>query len=302
MNGMKFAFVGVAVALCGFVCLAANAQVPEGGPPRTVKSVLAEAPNQPNSDVAAVEYCECVRKGDGAANKRIEQVLAGQLHSTGLDYVEQPLSDVITALQDEYNIPILLDKAALEEAGLAIDSPVTISLHNISLRSALKLMLRTLQLTWVIENEVLLITTQGEAKKHVETCAYNVHGLVDDADPQSMKALIEAIEDCVAPDSWTANGGDNADIMPLRPGILVVSQTPAIHEEVSGLLTKIRKMREQVPAAKGKLRIPEPARTRSTPAPVTPSPAAPAPAEPAKKAASQSGPDPGPAAEDPFGG
>jgi hypothetical protein len=63
-----------------------------------------------------------------------------------------------------------------------------------------------------------------------------------------MDALISAIRSCVAPDSWTGSAGKHADIRPLKPGLLVVSQTPAIHEEVNGLLAKIRKVREQVPA------------------------------------------------------
>jgi hypothetical protein len=300
MNGMKFAFFGVAVALFGLVNLAAYAQAPAGGESNGAPAA------QSKPDAAATEFCECVSRGDAIATKKIELVLAGPLHSTGFDWTDQPLTDVLTTIQDEYEIPIQLDKPALEEAGLATDSPVNTSLHNLSLRSALKLLLRPLNLTWVVENEVLLITTDEEAKKHVSTCVYNVHGLVDDSDPQSMKALIEAIEDCVAPDTWTANGGKHADIMPLRPGLLVVSQTPAIQEEVNGLLARIRKLREQVPVTQGKMRAPEPARNHpapsaSTPAPAPSAPPAPTPAEPPKKSASQPSPDPGPAAEDPFG-
>jgi hypothetical protein len=143
-----------------------------------------------------------------------------------------------------------LDRPALDEAGIGADSPVTVSLHNISLRSALKLTLRSLQLTWIIQDEVLLITTRAEADKHFDTCVYNVQGLVDDSDPKSVKALIDVIYGCVQTDTWGVNGGGEAEVRPLPSGLLVVSHTPAVQEEVSTLLNKVRKMREQAPLSK----------------------------------------------------
>jgi hypothetical protein len=184
------------------------------------------------------------------ANKRIELALAGPLHSAGLDYKDQPIQDVITQLGEEYGIPIQLNKTMLEEAGIGVDSKVSVTLHNISLRSALKLMLRTLQLTWVIQDEVLMITTKEDAEKDLDTCVYNVQGLVDDADPKSFDALIDVIVSCVRTDSWAENGGGQAEIRPLPSGLLVVSQTQTNQEEVSNLLNKIRKMREKAPLAK----------------------------------------------------
>jgi hypothetical protein len=156
----------------------------------------------------------------------------------------------VTHISDEYGIIIRLDGPALDEAGIGSDSPVTITLHNISLRSALKLLLRNLDLTWIIENEVLMITTNEAANKHLDTCVYNIQGLVDDSDPKSVNALVEAIYACVATDTWAANRGGEAEIRPLPSGLLVVSQTPAVQEEVSAFLNKIRKMREQVPLTK----------------------------------------------------
>jgi hypothetical protein len=156
----------------------------------------------------------------------------------------------VTQLSDEYRIPVQLDKTALDEAGIGTDSKVNVSLHNISLRSALKLMLRTQQLTWVIQDEVLMITTKENAEKVMDTCVYNVQGLVDDSDPKSVKALIDVIYGCVQTDTWAENGGGQAEIRPLPSGLLVISQTPAVQEEVSALLNKIRKMREKAPATK----------------------------------------------------
>ena len=77
-----------------------------------------------------------------------------------------------------------------------------------------------------------MITTKEDAEKDLDTCVYNVQGLVDDSDPKSVEALIDAIYACVATDTWAENGGGQAEVRPLPSGLLVVSQTPAIQEEV----------------------------------------------------------------------
>ena len=83
---------------------------------------------------------------------------------TQIEFVETPLRDVIDYLKDLHHIEIQLDSAALKEAGVDENTPITKNLKGISLRSALKLMLDELQLKYVIHNEVLLITTPEKAE------------------------------------------------------------------------------------------------------------------------------------------
>jgi hypothetical protein len=260
MNGFKSLFVCTLILLLGNDIVLAQAKSPEvGASPKSApktdqapaeKLADADASTHDKLEVSASEFCQCINRDNSVSTKRIEQALAGPLHSTGLDYTDQPLQDVVTQLSDEYGIIIQLDKTALEEAGIGTDSKVSVSLRNISLRSALRLTLRTLQLTWIVQDEVLMITTKEAAEKDLDTCVYNVHGLVDDSDPKSVKALIDVICGCVQTDSWAVNGGGTAEVRPLPSGLLVVSHTPAAQEEVSALLNKIRKMREKVPLTK----------------------------------------------------
>jgi hypothetical protein len=257
---MKSMFVCMPLALFGGMCLLALAQSPEGAPSSQPtskadlkpagKASVAESSNPDKAELSSAKLCQCIGRDSSAAAARIEQILAAPLHKTGLNYGNQPLQDVATELSDEYGLPIQINKAALEEAGIGSDAPVTINLHNISLRSALRLMLRTVQLTWMIQDEVLMITTKEDTEKALDTCVYNVQGLVDDSDPKSVKALLDVITGCVATDTWAVNEGGQAEIRPLPSGLLVVSQTPAVHEEVSSLLNRIRKMREAVPLTK----------------------------------------------------
>ncbi len=89
-----------------------------------------------------------------------EKIAEALKQPTQIEFVETPLKDVIDYLKDLHHIEIQLDSAALKEEGIDENTPVTKNLKGISLRSALKLMLDEMHLTYVIHNDVLLITSQ----------------------------------------------------------------------------------------------------------------------------------------------
>jgi tetratricopeptide (TPR) repeat protein len=97
---------------------------------------------------------------------------------TEMDFVETPLKDVVEALKIRHNIEIQLDAKALTDAGVNADTPITRTLKGISLKSALRLMLQEHELNFIIDHEVLLITTDAKAKEHVVTKVYPVADLV----------------------------------------------------------------------------------------------------------------------------
>jgi hypothetical protein len=143
------------------------------------KSLLPQAMRSSSAnDKKAPETCQCVSESESAAVERIEQALRAPLHSNGLNFVETPLGDVVQSLSGEYGIPIQLDKSALNEVGVGPDQQVSMNIHNISLRSAMRLMLHGLQLTYLIRDEVLIITTPDAAEKDLTVCAYNVSGML----------------------------------------------------------------------------------------------------------------------------
>ncbi len=111
----------------------------------------------------------------GPAERRILDALNSP---TQLEFIETPLQDVVDYLKDLHSIEIQIDTKALEDVGLATDMPITRNLRGITLRSALRLTLRELALTYVIEDEVLLITTPEEAENRLTTKVYPVADLV----------------------------------------------------------------------------------------------------------------------------
>lgn len=113
---------------------------------------------------------------DNPAEKRIEEALRSP---TEVEFPGVPLSEVINYLEDLHGIEIELDEKALQDAMVDADRElVTKSLKGISLRSALRLILRDLNLTYMIKDEVLLITTPEKTEQYLTTKVYPVADLV----------------------------------------------------------------------------------------------------------------------------
>ncbi|MCC7421770.1 MAG: hypothetical protein IT428_15935, partial [Planctomycetaceae bacterium] len=114
---------------------------------------------------------------DRPAEERIRSALD---QTTEFEFVETPLKDAMSFLSDLHNITIILDDAALEGENIDKDVAVNRIMSGISLRSALKIILEPLALTYIIEDEVMKITTITEAEdpKHNTTRVYPVGDLV----------------------------------------------------------------------------------------------------------------------------
>ncbi len=95
-----------------------------------------------------------------------------------LEFIDTELGLAIQSLSDRYQIPIIPDTTRMEEFGVGLDQQVNLVISGISLRSALKLMLEQHDLTYIIEDEVMKITTSEYANQLLQTRVYPVADLV----------------------------------------------------------------------------------------------------------------------------
>lgn len=109
------------------------------------------------------------------AEKRITAALDDQ---TTVNFADLPLIDAVQFLSRTHEIPIILDTLSIEEAGLLVDEPINLILAGVTLRSVLKIMLGDLELTYIIEDEVMKITTVEVANERLSTRVYPVGDLV----------------------------------------------------------------------------------------------------------------------------
>jgi general secretion pathway protein D len=91
----------------------------------------------------------------------------------------RPLSEVLEQLGKLAAVNVHLDAKGLDEEGVSSDTQVTIDLtQDITLKSALHLILEPLHLSYVIKDEVLKITSEQLRDGEVYTHTYNVADLV----------------------------------------------------------------------------------------------------------------------------
>jgi hypothetical protein len=99
------------------------------------------------------------------ADPREASIHAALDQNTDVKFTEKPFYGVMDYLSQRHEIEIELDLRALDDASIPIDVPVTRSIKGVTLRSALNLLLDDLDLTYVVQNGVLMVTTKAEAQK-----------------------------------------------------------------------------------------------------------------------------------------
>lgn len=232
----------------GAISRGAPAAPPAVTPPGAAKVERSEsAPARRAGDVLDASANAGLRKQCVAEVK-----IARELESkTECDFTETPLADVIEYFENRHKIHIELDLKALQDEAIDSSVPVTRSLKDINLKSALRLILREHNLAYVIRNEVLLVTTKTEEEAFTETRVYPVQDLLSrwPNGRVTVGDLIQTITASVHPTNWEAGG----QIMPLS-GTLVIDQTQAMHEEIADLLASLRHAKKQQLAEKAAAR------------------------------------------------
>lgn len=180
-------------------------------------------------------------------------------------------------------IPTHLDERALDEIGIALDTPITFRQHAIRLRDGLGLALNSLDLTWTARNGRLVISSREREEERLLTKVYDVRNLVDlvpvpnwAGGPSGVyrydfDSLIETIHSTIDPDSWDDYGGPGS-IRPFytrRMRVVVVAQTYEIHRKIQTLLNELAKYGGSKPLpgpSAYELRKPQPASSFKPPA------------------------------------
>ena len=95
-----------------------------------------------------------------------------------VDFQSKPLGEVINELRALSGLNMVVDSPALEEKGISLSKPITVPLTGVSLKSALNIILQQANLTYVIKDEALQITTEKHARGKQMRKTYGVADLV----------------------------------------------------------------------------------------------------------------------------
>lgn len=156
---------------------------------------------------------------------------------TSFQFTATPLHDALEAISRQHGINIFLSICDLNDVGMTADQPVTGTAQRARLDESLHGLLKPLNLTWLVQDDVVVVTTEEEAEQDLQQVSYPVRDLVPRG---NVDELIHAITSTVAPTTWAEVGGPGSiQAVPAR-GSLEVQQTQQIHQELTRLLTLLR--------------------------------------------------------------
>jgi hypothetical protein len=177
------------------------------------------------------------------AQERIDLALD---RAIDLDFVETPLAEVAEFIAEQANAQVVISRDAIEEAGLSDELPVTKRLTQVKLRHALEWILDDLDLTFVVRDEAIEITTPDEAQKSYMPKAYPVReiaALPEDPEVLDHDSLIEAVTTAVAPNTWEDVGGAGA--IGALGEMLIVTQSEAAQRKIAALLAAMGELKKK---------------------------------------------------------
>jgi len=193
--------------------------------------------------------------GVSEAELQIKKALSDKAIS--LNVAETPLCDVLSLIETISGYSMYLDKPALEEEGVTPDTPLSFKITNVPVESALNLLLEQLNLTWVVKNDVMVITSRFQAGNELYHRCYPVGDLVIvDEEEGGHEELIQIIESTVTPNSWSCVGGAGTIEFFANSRCLIVNQTRTEHDHVVELLEMLRESADRLPGLAHALGLP----------------------------------------------
>ena len=164
---------------------------------------------------------------------KMEQAIRDRLNQRlDVSFTAQPLSAVMNFFSQELKIPILIDDKALEEENVTQDEPITFKLDNARAINAIELILRPLQLTYEVDNEVMMITS-----KQLEANITRYYDLSTILPDNSLSGeIVELIQEMLS-DSWAIVGGVSK--LRMFGSVLVVNAPEETHLAIAELIRGI---------------------------------------------------------------
>jgi general secretion pathway protein D len=153
-----------------------------------------------------------INQMQGALGESVEDIrLRNLLRSVrvNLQFNNMPLSEVVNYLSQQAGVNILLDDRALAEQGVTRDSQVSVNLPTpVSLESGLSLILQSLNLTYMVKNEAVQVTSKERRDRNTVKRTYYVADLVipiPNFAPTENMSLTAAINNSLQQAAFAAN-------------------------------------------------------------------------------------------------
>ena len=168
---------------------------------------------------------------------------------TTVDFVDAPLSEAIRKLAQRHRVHIELDTRATDFIGIKSDSPITLQLKNVRLRSVLWHLAKGRQMAWFNAGEFIDFTSIEAAEYQLATVVYPVFDLLqwhrmETASAEDYQRLVELVKRTTVPWSWDEVGGPGSIECFPSAGAIAVSQTAELQDEIAAFLRTYREFQD----------------------------------------------------------
>lgn len=190
----------------------------------------------------------------------MKAVLAGLRSPITIDVKNAPVGDLLKSISEKIKLPIQLDKATMQEVGIDISSPVTVSTGTeTQARTALKKVLASFNLTYIVKGGAIHVVTPEKAAQTMETRVYYIGDLIlsntatpgvprfspigNELERQAMMRNVENLIDHIKkadPNSWKGGGSDGKGEISYHAAsmALIVKASAEVHGMLSGTFGK----------------------------------------------------------------
>lgn len=159
-----------------------------------------------------------------------------------IEIFDETLQTAVEMIAELHEIPIVFDSRSLNEESIEPSSEtVNLKVPRIQLANALQLLLEPLNLTTVVRNEVLVVTTDVAAEEALVTRVYKR----DPSWRMTEEQMVEAISKAAGPHSWDTVGGPGS-ISVVNDG-LVISNAQSVHRAINVLLRQLDQLYSNEP-------------------------------------------------------
>jgi len=154
----------------------------------------------------------------------------------------QPFEEVIQTLSNAIGKNLYIDQKSFDNLGLDMRRPVDVP-GGVSARTALRAMLQSVGMTFVIRDKIIKVVSVEEARKNMMTRSYEIRDLIQSGGPfnggatwgpyvdylqtqKNAEMLLESIKISVDPNAWSDRGGPSS-ILFHYPTMSIVVRAPS---------------------------------------------------------------------------
>lgn len=167
-----------------------------------------------------------------------ERTILRALDATlSVSFKNSRFEDVIDYLQTVTGLPTVVHKIALDEVGVSYDTPVTLRVKGVTVRTLLRKILGDLGLAYVIRDEAVQVVTVQQAREQQVVRVHYIGDLLFGGElARHIQAaqLINVITSTVEPQSWQVNGGTGKIFYDDLRRSLVIKQSAELQPVLSG--------------------------------------------------------------------